>query len=100
MTRYLVSVRWRAPGHAFDHLYLIEGELEPGQMQELAGLLLDRVVQDVAWVALDALAEDQFAPQAGASVIEVAYRPGVTDNEAESVRIGAARLGISGVHAV
>jgi phosphoribosylformylglycinamidine synthase len=100
MTRYLVSVRWRAPGHAFDHLYLIEGELEPGQMQELAGLLHDRVVQDVAWVALDALAEDPFAPRPGASVIEVAYRPGVTDNEAESVRIGAARLGISGVHAV
>ena len=34
------------------------------------------------------------------SVVEVAFKPGVTDNEAESIKIGAARLGIGGLRTV
>ncbi|HEU5087059.1 MAG TPA: AIR synthase-related protein, partial [Roseiflexaceae bacterium] len=102
MPHYVVSVRWRIPGHAYEQLYLLDGELTASALDELtAALLHDPVVQQAAWCAIDDLAADAYAPQAGdGEIVEVAYRPGVTDNEAESIRIGADRLGVQGLRAV
>ena len=58
-------------------------------------LLHDPVVQAAQWSSLDDLDGADAL-----SFVEVAYKPGVTDNEAESVKIGAARLGIAGLSAV
>ena len=72
--------RWPAPGSASSETLLPASH---------------SVVHEAAWCplgALDAVALPAFA--------EVAYKPGVTDNEAESVAIGAARLGIGGLRAV
>jgi phosphoribosylformylglycinamidine synthase len=96
MSQYLVTVRARHAADAPQHLYLLDGELTAAQIQQLtAELLHDSMVHEAAWCplgALDAVALPAFA--------EVAYKPGVTDNEAESVAIGAARLGIGGLRAV
>jgi phosphoribosylformylglycinamidine synthase len=94
MPQYLVSVRSRHDPSAPQHLYLLDGDLPPDAVAQLADALLhDAVVQEVAWSALADLAA---APPG----LEVAFKPGVTDNEAESVRVGAERLGIPGLRAV
>lgn len=77
-------------------LYLLAGaQLDTAAVERLsAELLHDPVVQNVHWQPLGALGTDPFIPASTGSVLEVAYRPGVTDNEAESVLEGARRLGI------
>src|SRR5689334_16018679 len=96
MTQYLVTVRARRDRAAAQHLYLLDGELTAAEIQQLTDELLhDSVVQDAAWCLLDQLDSLDLAAFA-----EVAYKPGVTDNEAESVVIGAARLGVGGLRAV
>ena len=71
------------------HLYLLDGELAAPELDQLTGdLLHDPVVQQAEWHTLPQL---DSAPGAAA---EVAFKPGVTDNEAESILIGARRLGI------
>jgi phosphoribosylformylglycinamidine synthase len=84
-------------------LYLLEGELSSDDLQRLTSeLLYDPLVQTADWRALGDLAEDRAMPAGhqASSVVEVAFKPGVTDNEAESIKIGAARLGIGGLRAV
>jgi phosphoribosylformylglycinamidine synthase subunit PurSL len=99
MTQYLVTTRSRHEPAAPQQLYLLDGDLAPGDVGHLASALLhDPVVQVVAWCALEDL--DGVASSPDNLVVEVAYKPGVTDNEAESVRIGAGRLGISGLRAI
>ncbi|HWQ14667.1 MAG TPA: phosphoribosylformylglycinamidine synthase subunit PurL [Roseiflexaceae bacterium] len=103
MTEYLVTVRSRREPDAPQHLFLLEGDLAAADIERLAAELLhDPVVQEASWCTLDALSDEGAAAGSlqPAAFVEVAYRPGVTDNEAESVRIGAARLGIGGLRTV
>jgi phosphoribosylformylglycinamidine synthase subunit PurSL len=94
MTQYLVSVRSRHDPSAPHHLFLLDGALSPEAVVRLADALLhDPVVQEAVWSSL----ADLGPAPAG---LEVAFKPGVTDNEAESVRIGAERLGIEGLRQV
>ena len=100
MAQYVVTVRARHDHAAPDHIYLLDGELSPDHVQHLADELLhDAVTQQATWCRLENLASVS-ADGNQAACIEVAYKPGVTDNEAESVRIGTARLGIGGLRAV
>ena len=95
MAHYLVTVRARHDAAAPQHLYLLDGELATPEIDRLARELLhDPVVQQAAWCALA-----QLAPADGAAA-EVAFKPGVTDNEAESILIGARRLGVGGLRMV
>ncbi len=119
MPQYLITVRSTRDPDAPAHLYLLEGELSPDDLQRLAGELLhDPVVQQADWCALSDLTEDNSSSVVGSrspvlpfgtaqgssgvegSVVEVAFKPGVTDNEAESIKVGAARLGIGGLRTV
>jgi len=96
MTQYLVTVRARAGVDAPQQLYLLDGELATAEIQQLtAELLHDSVVQAATWQPLDQLSSVDLPAFA-----EVAYKPGVTDNEAESIAIGAKRLGIGGLRLV
>src|SRR5690349_311714 len=102
MPQYLITVRSTREPDAPAHLYLLEGELTPDDLQRLSGELLhDPVVQEVDWRVLAELGQ-QAPPVVGhrSSAVEVAFKPGVTDNEAESIKIGAARLGIGGLRSV
>jgi phosphoribosylformylglycinamidine synthase subunit PurSL len=99
VTHFLVTIGSRRDAAAPQHLFLLDGELAAEDVQRLVDELLhDSVVQTAAWSPLASL----DAPEAASApaIVEVAYKPGVTDNEAESVRIGAARLGIAGLRAV
>lgn len=102
MPEYLITVRSLHDAAAPDHLFLLDGDLSGDDVAQLsAELLHDPVVQSISWVTLDRLdAETVIAPADRPLLAEIAYRPGVTDNEAESVRIGAIRLGIVGLRAV
>src|SRR5215211_6659700 len=96
MTQYLVTVRARRDAEAPEHLYLLDGELTAAEIQQLTiELLHDSVVQTAAWQPLDELNSVDLPAFA-----EVAYKPGVTDNESESIVMGARRLGIGGLRAV
>ncbi|WP_129673829.1 phosphoribosylformylglycinamidine synthase subunit PurL [Candidatus Chloroploca sp. Khr17] len=102
MAQFLVTVVPREPTayHEQLHLlYLLAGEaLHAASVARLTDELLhDPVVQTATWCALDRVALATEPIVAAAHLIEVAYRPGVTDNEGESVRIGAHRLGIEAV---
>ncbi len=99
MTAYLVTVRSLHDPAAPDHLFLIDGNLDGATVARLTtDLLYDPVVQQASWTRIEDLV-DEPRPT-GMTLVEIAYRPGVTDNEAESVRSGAARLGITGLRAV
>jgi phosphoribosylformylglycinamidine synthase II len=101
MTAYLVIVRSLHDPTAPDHLFLIDGDLDGATVARLTtDLLYDPVVQQASWTPVDDLADEPPASATGMTLVEIAYRPGVTDNEAESVRSGAARLGIAGLRAV
>ena len=101
MPAYLVTVRSRHDWSAPDHLFLLDGDLECAAVARLTtDLLHDSVVQEASWTLLDDLVDEPVAGADGAFMVEIAYRPGVTDNEAESVRSGAARLGIGGLRMV
>jgi phosphoribosylformylglycinamidine synthase len=96
MTSYYVRVRARHEPDAPQHLYLLAGALQPDAVARIAAELLhDPVVQEASWGDLA-----QLAQLPGDGAVEIAYRPGVTDNEAESIRVGIARLGIAGLRVV
>lgn len=78
--------------------YLLAGELHISAVERLAAeLLADPILATASSYTIEELEPtDSNASWA----IDVAYRPGVTDNEGESVRIGAERAGIAGVEAV
>lgn len=75
--------------------YLLTGDLDAAAVARLAAeLLTDPLLATATTFDLDAL--EPTDPQADWA-IDVAYRPGVTDNEGESVRIGARRAGVRGL---
>ncbi|MFD3166581.1 phosphoribosylformylglycinamidine synthase subunit PurL [Herpetosiphon sp. NSE202] len=93
MSAYLVTV---CPREADNHerLYLLAGDLSSEDVQRLTlELLHDPVAHTATWQALDA---ELAAPKAGA-LVEIAFRPGVTDNEAETILVGARHIGINGL---
>ncbi len=103
MPHFLVTVAPRelpAAGEVVHTLYLLAGpQLSPFDVARMAAELLhDPVVQQVNWCDLssDSLAEEDLGTRA-AGVVEVAYRPGVTDNAGENAAEGARRLGVTTV---
>ncbi|MFM2310190.1 MAG: hypothetical protein RLY87_2312 [Chloroflexota bacterium] len=90
MAVFLVIVTTPTPSNE-QTLYLIRGSLRPRDIQRLADTLLtDPITQRSAWYDLASGALDTLTHP----VDEVAFRPGVTDNEAESIAIGASHLGL------
>ena len=94
MPAFLVTVSSTLDDAAPQALYLLDGELTDRDLRALTALLHDPVIQRAACQPLAAL----DAPPAGA--IDVAFRPGVTDNEAESALLGARRLGVERLRTV
>jgi phosphoribosylformylglycinamidine synthase len=90
MSVYLVVVTTRNHADA-QTLYLLRGTLNPSGVALLAtALLADPITQQAAWYDLASGSLDLLTHPSD----EVAYRPGVTDNEAESIATGARHLGI------
>ncbi|RPI26548.1 MAG: phosphoribosylformylglycinamidine synthase, partial [Chloroflexota bacterium] len=77
-------------------LYFIQGKLPPQDIQRLAALICDPVTDHYHWHNL----KDRVAPIKGELVVEVALRPGVTDNAATQLRRAAKQAGIAGLKAV
>lgn len=96
MAVFLVIVTPRA--HAAEQtLYLLRGELDTATVQHLSTTLLcDPITQTAQWYDLAGTALDTVP----VTVDEIAYRPGVTDTEAESIATGAAHLGVTTLAAV
>lgn len=66
--------------------YLIQGDLQPEAVEQIAtGFLVDTVVETYEVRSLGKTAVNG-KPAAGQSVLNVLYKPGVTDNVAESVK--------------
>ena len=99
MPAYLITVISRSNDAAPQQLYLIDGDLSAEAITHIsAELLHDPVVHSVNWQDLITLASTPSRHATAA--LEVAFRPGVTDNEAESVRLGIEHLGLSNVRMV
>jgi len=78
-------------------LYFIRGTLEPAALARLATeLLVDPVIETYRWRLVDEPAPDDDSE----TVIEVGYRPGVTDPEAQHLLRRAKVLGIGPIDAV
>ncbi|GAB4579924.1 MAG: phosphoribosylformylglycinamidine synthase subunit PurL [Anaerolineales bacterium] len=93
-------------------LYFLEGELSPNDLQKIAHTLLsDPVTDQVQWQKIEGNRVASFnspspAQKRGQSSsvelrgeVEVAYRPGVTDNVANELLRAAHRLGITQLQA-
>ncbi|HYF65144.1 MAG TPA: AIR synthase related protein, partial [Herpetosiphonaceae bacterium] len=92
MRSYLVTVRSREASTQ-ERLYLLAGTLGAAEVERLTSELLhDPVAQTATWEPLDGPLADPAGP-----LVEVAFRPGVTDNEAETILVGARHIGIAGL---
>lgn len=73
-------------------LYFIERDLAPTQIEQLCTLLLaDPVTEHATWRAVDAP-----APAAAHPIVEVTFRPGVTDVPARELARGMAEISLDG----
>ncbi len=102
MPSYLVAVARSATSRpSRQQLYLLGGKtLTPDDARQVVeSLLYDPVVQKAEWSALEDLAVLRALP-ADERVIEVAFKPGVTDNEAESLLGAARRFGLGNLEVV
>lgn len=78
------------------HLYFIEGQLSQEDLQQLAlKLLSDPVTQTSSWIELPS---PLSKPEDDSVIVEVAFRPGVTDPVAEQLVRAAHELNLNGVH--
>jgi phosphoribosylformylglycinamidine synthase len=78
--------------------YLLAGNLDDATVERLATeLLTDPILSTACVFGLHGL---EPTDASATWAIDVAYRAGVTDNEGESVRIGALRAGIGGLTTV
>jgi phosphoribosylformylglycinamidine synthase len=76
--------------------YVVSGNADRATVDRVAALLADPVLTEAKTLVLD-----QMVPRNDAAwAIDIAYRPGVTDNEGESARLGAEHAGIAGVEQV
>lgn len=79
-------------------LYFIEGQLSQEECRQLAlKLLSDPVVQTAEYSMLDIRVSNTRMTSGEPSVVEVAYRPGVTDPVAHEIVRAAQELGFKGV---
>lgn len=79
-------------------LFFIEGQLSRETCQQLAlKLLTDPVTQTCSWDELSSDAAHQTALEPDTVMIEVAYRPGVTDPVADQIVRAARELGFDGI---
>ena len=70
-------------------LYFIAHDLSPAQVEQLCNwLVVDPVTERATWGPLDAV------PATGAPVVEVTYRPGVTDVAARELTRGMVEIGL------
>jgi phosphoribosylformylglycinamidine synthase subunit PurSL len=77
-------------------LFFSEGQLSQQDLQQLAlKLLSDPVTQFATWKQLPSFLPQ---PEDGSVLLEVAFRPGVTDPVAEQLVRAAHELGLDGVH--
>jgi len=101
--RQLISSAKASLGLALDgayseRRYLLSGALDAAAAERIAGeLLTDPLLDETLVFALDAL---QSSDAEANWAIDIAYRPGVTDNEGESVLVGARRAEIVGLEHV
>ena len=88
-------------GVAEERRYLLAGEVAPDVVARLADeLLVDPVLTRATAAPLldiQPAASEPALPMDWA--IDVAYRPGVTDNEGDSMQVGAQRAGVTGLRA-
>lgn len=76
-------------------LFFTEGQLSQQDLQQLAlKLLSDPVTQTASWIELPA---PLSTPENDRVILEVAFRPGVTDTVAEQLVRAARELGIDGI---
>ncbi|MBN1665656.1 MAG: phosphoribosylformylglycinamidine synthase subunit PurL [Anaerolineales bacterium] len=79
-------------------LFFVEGDLDPDALHELTiNLLCDPVTQTYEWHPIDADRVTTFEPNA--SLLDVIYRPGVTDTVANELLDAGRRLGLKGLEA-
>jgi phosphoribosylformylglycinamidine synthase len=83
-------------------LYFVEGQLSQDELQRLAlTLLTDQVTQSVEWAELVPPIPSPSSKKKGGAqggvIVEVAYRPGVTDPVAGEIVRAAHELGFGGV---
>lgn len=79
-------------------LYFIEGQLSQEECRQLAlELLSDPVTQEAEYSILDIRDSNARRSNIESSIIEVAYRPGVTDPVAHEIARAAHELGFTGV---
>ncbi len=78
------------------NLYFIEGQLSEETCRRLAlNLLTDPVTQAVSW---DEMPAPPIPPEPDSVMLEVSFRPGITDPVAEQIVRAAHELGLDGVH--
>ncbi len=81
------------------NLYFLSDPLSAESLQRLcASLLVDPVTERAEWWGESQ--EERPAPDAGIQVVEVTYRPGVTDLAARELERGIAELGLPHMRAV
>jgi phosphoribosylformylglycinamidine synthase len=82
-------------GCTIARLYFIENDLTAAEIDQLCTLLLvDPVTEQATWRHIDAPTTD--TPPADSHVVEVTYRPGVTDVPARELARGMAEIGLVG----
>ena len=83
---------------AITDLYFIKGDVSDADIEKLCQeLLSDPVSQDCYWrIAY----EEQSNIDTMVTSVEVAFRPGVTDSVAESIKRGAKLIGVTGIEQV
>ncbi len=90
MRAYLITVQPRET-HGPERLYLLAGDLTTDEVAALTqSLLHDPVAENARWELIDA----SLSAIPSQPTVEVAFRPGVTDNEAETILTGAHHMGV------
>ena len=78
-------------------LYWIEGDLNTHEIERICSeLLTDSITQKFVYHDAEHLAQETTSPD-GACIVEVQFKPGVTDTVGDSVLKGISDLGISGL---
>jgi len=81
-----------------EDLYFIQGSLDSASLESLVhSLLQDPITQTAVWEEVRSQAAGSSHPSVPAAVIEVAYRPGVTDPVADEILRASGELGFLGI---
>ncbi len=77
-------------------LYFLEGNLTPPDLERLAALICDPVTESFQWHEIDG----RVAPLSEEGSVEVALRPGVTDNTAAQLLRAVRQIGCGSIKAI